>query len=144
LTASTVDGRRLRRLAKRHGIQTSYKDITGRRREATDDALFAVLRALGVPVESASDVRRALDGAEPDTGEPVRVAWGGKLSGFREGRIELEDGGEADPADALPFGYHRLHANRAETTTLVISAPERCYEGDTGRSWGVFLPLYAL
>ena len=91
LTASTVDGRRLRRLAKRHGIQTSYKDITGRRREATDDALFAVLRALGVPVESASDVRRALDGAEPDTGEPVRVAWGGKLSGFREGRIELED-----------------------------------------------------
>src|SRR5439155_26735564 len=120
-----------------------YKDLAGRRREATDDALLAVLRALGEPVESMRDVRSALErAASKPQAEPVRVAWGGKLSDPPEGRVELEDGGVAEPSDPLPFGYHRVHAKDA--TTLVVSAPERCYEGVRGRTWGVFLPLYAL
>jgi 4-alpha-glucanotransferase len=74
----------------------------------------------------------------------VLVAWGGTLDGppTERGRVHLEGGGEAEPGEPLPFGYHRLHADDGES--LVISAPERCYEGDTGRAWGVFLPLYAL
>ena len=119
-------------------MQTSYVDVTRVRREASDDALLLVLRTLGVDVESMGDVSRvAEDDPRP---EPVVVAWGGVLEA--DGKVELEDGGEASPGEPLPFGYHRLHTRDGES--LVISAPERCYQGDPGRSWGVFLPLYAL
>ncbi|GIX47334.1 MAG: 4-alpha-glucanotransferase [Candidatus Tectimicrobiota bacterium] len=48
---------------------------------------------------------------------------------------------------ALPWGYHRLHveagAHRYETRLLV--APLHAYTGEAPlRTWGVFLPLYAL
>ena len=48
--------------------------------------------------------------------------------------------------DGLPLGYHRLvteiEGERLET--LVIAAPSKAFQGDGERSWGVFLPLYAL
>lgn len=50
--------------------------------------------------------------------------------------------------DRLPLGYHQLQlawgASRAET--MVISAPRKVFSpaNDGKRSWGVFLPLYAL
>ncbi len=46
----------------------------------------------------------------------------------------------------LPLGYHRLlvehHGSTAEA--LVLSAPTRAYSLDEARTWGVFLPLYAV
>jgi 4-alpha-glucanotransferase len=46
----------------------------------------------------------------------------------------------------LPLGYHRLvvehHGTNAEA--LVLSAPTRAYSLDEARTWGVFLPLYAV
>lgn len=48
------------------------------------------------------------------------------------------------PLPALPPGYHRLELERADRPAcLVIVAPYRCFAGDDGRSWSVFLPLYA-
>jgi 4-alpha-glucanotransferase len=45
----------------------------------------------------------------------------------------------------LPLGYHRLHVEigRSLGEALVIAAPRRAPPSE-GRSWGVFLPLYAL
>jgi 4-alpha-glucanotransferase len=46
----------------------------------------------------------------------------------------------------LPLGYHQLTMDWAGRTwqSLVIVAPQRCHPGPGGRSWGVFMPLYAL
>jgi 4-alpha-glucanotransferase len=56
-------------------------------------------------------------------------------------------------SEPLPFGYHQLTVELDGRTAeaLVISAPTRCYRGESGgddgggrRLWGTFLPLYAL
>jgi 4-alpha-glucanotransferase len=52
-------------------------------------------------------------------------------------------------AGTLPAGYHRLSVELggAMHGALIVSAPTRAYglpDGDDGRQWGVFLPLYAL
>ncbi|UCH86252.1 MAG: 4-alpha-glucanotransferase [Dehalococcoidia bacterium] len=49
----------------------------------------------------------------------------------------------------LPWGYHRLalECGGKQFETLLISGPRRAYgrgEGAATKSWGVFLPLYAL
>jgi len=49
----------------------------------------------------------------------------------------------------LPWGYHNLTLEISGKTseTLVLSSPRRAYrpdEGAGGKTWGVFLPLYAL
>ncbi len=49
---------------------------------------------------------------------------------------------------ALPSGYHRLSVQGVETSTLLVSAPPRCYQpaplrGDE-RTWGPAVQLYAL
>lgn len=50
----------------------------------------------------------------------------------------------------LPWGYHRLILERQDGTiqeTLIVSAPRRAYRRpaeERVRSWGLFLPLYAL
>ncbi len=48
---------------------------------------------------------------------------------------------------SLPFGYHRLEISIGDSVyrTLVISAPIQSFAGErTGKSWGAFLPMYAL
>jgi 4-alpha-glucanotransferase len=66
-----------------------------------------------------------------------------------------ELGGEAYAArklslpTSLPWGYHRLtvEAPGSLLESLIISAPLRAYpshNGPAARTWGVFLPLYAL
>lgn len=51
--------------------------------------------------------------------------------------------------DPLPWGYHRvqLESQGQLRESVVISAPSRAYganDGPAGRTWGVFIPLYAL
>src|SRR4051794_24546441 len=71
----------LQRLAESYGVQTSYEDVTGKRREATPEALVAVLRALGAPlgkVADAADARRQREQALwRRVVEPVLLAWDG-------------------------------------------------------------------
>src|SRR5690606_17018005 len=49
--------------------------------------------------------------------------------------------------EALPTGYHRLRLKAGASTAevRVLAAPRRCWRSAAAdRSWGVFLPLYAL
>jgi 4-alpha-glucanotransferase len=83
-----------------------------------------------VRVEEESGLERSwtfdLDGA------PILAREGGKV--VREVRLP----------DRLPLGYHRLEASvgRVRGESAVISAPPRAPASP--RTWGVFLPLYAL
>ncbi|HWP59189.1 MAG TPA: 4-alpha-glucanotransferase [Candidatus Acidoferrales bacterium] len=49
--------------------------------------------------------------------------------------------------EQLPLGYHRLRVavERSDLEAFIVAAPARAYEERaSGRSWGVFAPLYAL
>jgi 4-alpha-glucanotransferase len=182
----------LHELAEAHGVQTAYQDATGRRREASAEALLRVLQVLGVPVTRPGDARAALREhrqAQWRRGlEPVTVAWEGErpavlvhlpaAAGRRDVKLRLgpEDGtGRAwtfRPAsipdsergrvgraayvakrlvlpEAVPLGYHQLtlETSAGDFQALLLCAPRQAYvppaEGPE-RSWGVFLPLYAL
>ena len=184
--------RALHQLAYLYGIQTAYYDVVHRQQQASAEALLAVLRALGAPVQSLQDVPAALRERRQTTWqqmlEPVVVAWDGRPvsmavrlpSGISDaplvGHLTLE-GGERqswewhgddlpilDAAEVegrqyvvkhlplpggLPWGYHRftLEVPGGSVESLVITAPLKGYtpsEGTGVRTWGVFLPLYAL
>ncbi len=155
----------LEALAAAEGVLRSYTDTTGRRRRASPQALAAVLRALGHDVdESGRGSGEALRAAEATRAgrlaEPVAVAWGRAPARIRltaEGRatwtLALEDGGElhgrgdggAAELPRLPYGRHRLALEAGGRTqeVTVLQAPRRAHAGPA-RSWGVFVPLYAL
>ncbi len=84
----------LARLARLCGIQASYTDGRGVRRNASPESVRALLEALGVPlattrrrgVEDASEARRRAAWARPV--EPVLVAWRGRRSEFLLRRAE--------------------------------------------------------
>ena len=160
-----VDRGALDALAAAEGVLRSYTDTTGRRRRASAAALAAVLRALGHDVdESGRGAAEALRAAEAArTGrlaEPVAVAWGrapARIPVTGKGRpawtLALEEGGEvhgrADDATVelprLPYGRHVLHIEAGGRTqdVTVLQAPRRAPAGPE-RSWGLFVPLYAL
>ncbi|MCX4241089.1 1,4-alpha-glucan branching protein GlgB [Paraliomyxa miuraensis] len=73
---------RLFQLAREHGLEESYVDITGQRRDASPEGIRAVLTALGVAVERDEDVERELSQARTARWsrplEPVIVAWEGE------------------------------------------------------------------
>lgn len=177
----------LARLARLHHIQTAYYDIDGRRRQAQPEALVAILRALGVEIESPGDLSAALRARTAELArelvEPVVVAWNGRLEAIEAQlpaaaagpitcRLVLENGEtstwQLDARRArtvashivdgqrivskriairrtVPTGYHRLTLDTRHHTSesLVIASPSRVFQRDM-RTWGVFLPLYAL
>ena len=69
----------LNRLARLYGIQTAYYDVLRRRRIASVDALLAVLKVLGAPVESPRDavdaIRHHQQSLWSNPLAPVNVAW---------------------------------------------------------------------
>lgn len=183
----------LRQLATLYGVRTSYFDIAGHRRRAAPEALLAVLRALGAPVDHLRDAPEALRQRVAERwrrgAEPVVVAWGGRPpaldlhvdASFLEypltctllqedgeirrwqvdparlpvrGSTEVEGGRHVvvrlTPPAGLPWGYHRLmlaQEGRPPQETLIVAAPRRAYrppEQSSPRTWGIFLPLYAL
>lgn len=66
-------------LAHAYGVEPSYVDMEGRRQNASAEALIAILRALGAPVETSGDVPGALRHRRQERwsslAEPVVVAW---------------------------------------------------------------------
>lgn len=76
----------LRRLAHLYGVQTSYRDLDGRVRQASREALLVVLRAAGAALRRLADVpgavreRRRQLWARPL--DPVAVAWIGAAPGI--------------------------------------------------------------
>ena len=72
--------RALHELARLYGVQVAYRDIlVRRRRQASPEALLAVLRALGAPVCKLEDVRDAVRERQQalckGCVDPVLVAW---------------------------------------------------------------------
>ena len=69
-------------LARLHGIQTAYYDVLRRRRIATDEALLAMLKALGAPLQTIDDAANAICDYQQSLWshplEPVTVAWNGQ------------------------------------------------------------------
>ncbi|HSL72388.1 MAG TPA: 4-alpha-glucanotransferase, partial [Longimicrobiales bacterium] len=92
----------LRRLAGLYGIQQHYTGFSGAQRQATPEAILAVLRCLGAPVQDLSDVAAASAERVNDEWQrpldPVLIAWDGRLPPFRlrlpsaaaRGRIDFE------------------------------------------------------
>lgn len=189
---TTSAGNLLRQLARAYGIQTAYYDVYKRRREASSEALLAVLKAFGAPVSTLGDLPRAWRERRlymwQRLLEPVAVAWDGKPLSVElrlpahkanarvAGNLTLESGqqhhcewkvselpitsqseieGESYIAKhlmlpwPLPCGYHRFTVEIAEQSaeTLVITAPLKAFSpasGQSDRTWGGFLPLYAM
>ncbi|MDY6835610.1 MAG: 4-alpha-glucanotransferase [Chloroflexota bacterium] len=180
----------LYQLAQLYGIQTSYYDVSHRRRPATGESLLTALQSLGAPLNTFEDVPHALRERQISLWkrplEPVIVAWEGVAS-LRlrlpltleeesiDGHILLESGegrswrwvGAELPTiettevegdqfivkilqlpQALPWGYHSLTLDIAGIIAecFIISAPIKAYgfQDQESRTWGVFLPLYAL
>jgi 4-alpha-glucanotransferase len=134
-------------------------DSNKRRHEAHPESVLLALHALGAPVAASRDVPSALSDkraalARPNA-EPVIVAWDGRLQP-QDARLPenskttliLEDGSAAawPPRAPLPHGYHqlRVRSKGSSTETLLISAPKRAHFPFTGKTWGVFAPVYAL
>lgn len=120
----------LRERARQYSIETSYVDASGRRVQASRDALAAAIAAR--------------EGRAPRMAEPVRVAWKGRLALDGDWDLELEDGswrsGRGPSTIEVPLGYHTLYRNDAQT--LIIAAAPRAY-APREKTWGVFAPLYA-
>ncbi|MEA2490984.1 MAG: 4-alpha-glucanotransferase [Acidobacteriota bacterium] len=141
----------LRDLARSLSIETTYIDATGKRQQASREALLAA-----VDVRRGKRTERAV--------EPVTVVWGTAkptvtLASAPTERVEwdllLEDGswrsGRTHAAgntvtldETLPFGYHTLHLHTGGKSygTFVIAAPPKAY-APRQKTWGLFLPLYA-
>ncbi|MHB1988347.1 MAG: 4-alpha-glucanotransferase [Acidimicrobiales bacterium] len=116
------------RLARRHHVETSHVDAAGRSRDASDETVMGVLRALGEPIEHPSEAQSFLDRElEHETRAlllpAVLVAWDGEIApvvlGARDTvavELALEDGGdgtelvrlEARGAATVLVGHGRL------------------------------------
>lgn len=162
----------LEALAEALGVTRSYHDGTGRFRRASDDALLAVVRALGAGVERIEDCAGALrarreEASRPSVPEsaclvegqggtvrlPAAVAPRGATA-----RLHLESGEITElRADAgaggdvhvrIPrttaSGVHRLVTGQdaEERRTAVFVAPARLPEAPKG--WALFAPLFGL
>ena len=164
----------MRKLGREKGIELSYVDTTGKRREVSDETLRAILALRGVPVSNSREITASeqreraqqLDRPIP----PVLVAWDGRLPRLRKItqdqkvslRVRFEDGTEKkvqggdfrgslhqlfSPQRKLPSGYHELELETRQRTfkTLIIAAPRRSYTPrPSEKAWGIFMPLYAL
>ncbi len=71
----------LQELAALSGLLVEYEDFESVRREASDDALLAALRALGIAIDGPDDAARALDAERRRVWgrlvEPCAVSWDG-------------------------------------------------------------------
>lgn len=159
-------------LAADLGVSTAYRDMNGRLRVASADALVAVLRAVGAPldrIDDAAGLRREL-AARRTVVEPVSVAWGGRFAAPLRlpvaalGPVEVsltDEAGTTRLLDAhvvaagaaarlrldepLPEGLFtiRVEARGDAWETFAISAPVRATAPAAERAWGAFLPLHA-
>lgn len=145
----------LRDLARFYSIETSYTDASGKRQQASRDALVAAIeRRAGAPLKEAAERP-----ASPRVLEPVGVLWGNDRTidielpdgtavewdlelddgSWRSGRIEVL-GGTITLDRPVPPGYHTLTIAGQEM--LVIAAPLKAHAPGK-KTWGVFAPLYA-
>jgi 4-alpha-glucanotransferase len=124
--------------AQHWGIQVSYEDALGRRRDAPERSIERVVAALD----------RGEGRTAPDTGSgPVFVPVGATgLPEAMAGRVlVLEDGTDLGPVHQLPpdvpAGLHALHGD--DGPTLLAVHPPACWRPDDLRAWGWALQLHS-
>jgi 4-alpha-glucanotransferase len=112
------------------GIETSFTDYRGRRREAPAVTVDAILDAMG-----------AGDDPPPLQADPLHLIgrW----------RVHTEDGGSVDVTGAvppdLPWGYHWLEPLEAPgPRQLLVQGPSSCFLPPDLKTWGWAVQLYAL
>jgi len=149
----------LRKRAIALGVELTYTDLDGVTREASESSLAAVVTAFG----DAPSAARIEPVHVVWFGEPAKLRAGRSIAGVAPGELRLEDGeasqltlhfaagaAELVGASELPLGCHELHLELpgevGEAATLLIVAPRRVHAGPAAgrRSWGVFVPVYAL
>lgn len=115
--------------ARAAGLVWDYRDGAGRRQQAPDESLEAVLAALSDDPSPATS-RAILAGAPCDPGPGPWVLE------TEAGEIDSGTG----PLPPLPIGYHRL--SQGVRRTHLLAAPARLPA--PARGWGVTAPLYGL
>ncbi|MGW0709669.1 4-alpha-glucanotransferase [Streptomyces sp. NPDC002643] len=154
----------LARLAVLHGVATSYSPSPDRTVAASEDAVVAVLDALGVDASTPESVAAALAARERELGErllpPTVVRWGdgptpaalaalpaGTRLHIRTEQGELRSGIEELPqSPELPPGVHVLTATTPDGRTAdahLVVAPPRL-PAPPGRVHGLLVQLYSL
>jgi len=103
----------LRALARLHGIQLSYEDATGKRREAPVETLRAIIAARAAAFERARN----------RTCEPVVVKWGREPFGYEDGETLTINA----PRKAHPIGE--------KTWGLFVPLPAAGESVDDLRAW---------
>jgi 4-alpha-glucanotransferase len=160
----------LRDLLRDCRIQSSYEDVTHRRRRASVDSLLVLLRSLGVPIdrpEQAGEILHERRRGRLGCGvEPVLVAWNGRLQPVAvtsppRAAGEMTFSLQSELGELLAEGSASLEDLPAEIgpdveiggqtcESLVIAAPLKAFvrhDSETGkpmRNWAPFLPLYSL
>ena len=113
--------RNLRELARRSGVQTSFRDAFGQSRKATPEALMAVLRALGLDLPSPGAAASTLMAQERERWdwhvEPVLMAWDGGPSHL-DVRVPRDAAGRVSCALTLESG--EAYEWREELDTLPV------------------------
>lgn len=172
------------RLARANGVHTEYRGVDQKRHYASSESVVAVLRCLGVPIDSPGEAAalvtevaraeatkviepvvvhrpgvatvtamRVPHGTEPAAVGVSLVTEAGEESSQRLSDCRPDLTSRSDAYDEYEFravsghvdpGYHSLVValGGADHHCLVIAAPAQCPEPE--RTWGVFMPLYAL
>ena len=165
MSAAATPVRALHELARHYGVQTSYIDLDKRRRAASQEALVAVLAALGAPLDRADQAQRALRDVERVAAEQMlplvvvgrpdgvlTVPMCGRARGISRAirfHVELESGisragnaasiaGRLHVPGPWPVGYHdlRIDLGRGTATVRVLIAPTRCHQDPHQRVTG--------
>lgn len=167
----------LEQLAKLAGITSSYSNASGHVIATSPETSRAILAGFGLDVSTAASARQALALLQARrrsllpaylTAPPNRAFRAALSDPGREGHVDFtltDEAGQtregrtlANPAaggaeiqlPALSPGYWNLWISAAgeSAESLVICAPDRCYEPDGirkgDRSWGVTAQLYSL
>ena len=158
-----MDDARLNDLALKAGVAVRWQDVHGRMNDVSPPTLRAVLRALELPADTASELEESLArlASGGSTLPPLVTAKLGEAISIPAApgpyQVILEDGssrsGVAEAAqDGAVLagieiaGYHQLQIGD-RTTTLAV-APPRCFGvGDAAqgqRPWGFAAQLYSL
>lgn len=115
--------RLLRSLARLYGVMPAYHDVEGERREATPEALVAVLRVLGAPLTHPGEAAEALTARRQELWRRVvpacAVGWGGgpstltlRLPAGGSGRLEVRLECEEGPVHEWSVEWDALRARR--------------------------------
>lgn len=114
----------LHRLARLHGVLVRYRDGFGQQRIASPEALLAVLRQLGAPLEAAGDAEAAIAESRQaiwrQLVEPVTVCWEGASASCRlrlpaehaDARLACELQLESGEAHRWEYDLSTIHAQR--------------------------------